>query len=256
MNKLQIIILGAILICFSSCQFSENIYINEDGSGKMEFSFDGSEFMKIAGQAGQGLSDDLGEEIIDSLIVFKDFLNEKKDSIATLSKEKRDELKSLENFKMHMLMNPETNAMKFELITDFDNVNELQDMFEMLSKTAALQNKGEANTTTSNNNPLSSFGNDKTTDLKYTYKNNVFKRRVKVTDKDALKKVTDSLGEAVFMFRSSKYKLNYHFPKRIKSVSNEAALFSNDRKSFVLELGFIEYLTNPEALNLEVILED
>ena len=58
------------------------------------------------------------------------------------------------------------------------------------------------------------------------------------------------------MFGSSTYKLNYHFPKPIKSVSNETAMFSADRKTVTIEYGFMDYIANPEALNLEVVLED
>ena len=66
----------------------------------------------------------------------------------------------------------------------------------------------------------------------------------------------DSLSEMAMMFGSSRYKLNYHFPRPIKSVSNNQALFSDDRKSFALEFDFMETLKNPELLNVEVVLED
>ena len=66
----------------------------------------------------------------------------------------------------------------------------------------------------------------------------------------------DSLGKSAMMFGGSKYKLNYHFPKKIKSVSNESALFSDDRKSVIIEFSFMDYITDPEKLNLKIILED
>ena len=92
--------------------------------------------------------------------------------------------------------------------------------------------------------------------MQYEFDGNVFKRTAVVLDREAYEQLTDSLSQLEMMFGSSKYKLNYHFPKKIKSVSHEGALFSEDRKSVVIEYGFMEYLKNPEALNLEVILED
>ncbi|NOY47858.1 MAG: hypothetical protein GXO84_06620 [Chlorobi bacterium] len=66
MKKIYVLALGLIMISFSSCQFSENIYINEDGSGKMEFSFDASEIMQMAGDK---MAKD-GEKKMDSTILF------------------------------------------------------------------------------------------------------------------------------------------------------------------------------------------
>ena len=57
---------GKIEIKIKSCEFSENIYINEDGSGTMEFKFDGSTLMELAGDE---IADE-GEEKIDTTINF------------------------------------------------------------------------------------------------------------------------------------------------------------------------------------------
>ena len=81
-----------ILIFFTSCQFSENIYVEEDGSGKMEFTYDGAEFVKMMGDKMK----ESDEERVDSTLVFKDFLEQKKDSIALLTPEEQAKLKALE----------------------------------------------------------------------------------------------------------------------------------------------------------------
>jgi hypothetical protein len=78
----------------------------------------------------------------------------------------------------------------------------------------------------------------------------------KTQDKSFFQKMIDSLGEMTEMYASSTYKLNYHFPKPVKSVSNESALFSADRKMVTVSYSFMDYLLDPEALNLEVVLED
>ncbi|MBP0903240.1 hypothetical protein ACFSKN_14815 [Mariniflexile gromovii] len=249
MNRFFTFMVLVISIVLTSCQFSENIYINADGSGKMEFSFDGSQLMQMAG-------DKMGEsqeKAIDSTFSFKELFSSMKDSISKLSEEEQQKLKRLEPFNMHMVMDPKTSKMNFEMFTDFKNVNELQDMFKAMKSFGDLKGKEKAG---AENNPFSSFGGDGTTELDYKYDGKTFKRTAKILDKEAHKQVTDSIGQMAMMFGSSTYKLNYHFPKPIKSVSNETAMFSADRKTVTVEYGFMDYIANPEALNLEVVLED
>ena len=246
MSKMYFSILCLIVLSFTSCQFSETIYINEDGSGKMEFGFNGSELMMMV---GDNLSKE-NEEAIDSIMSFKDFLHEKRDSIAQLPLADQEKLKALEPFSMHMVMNPETKEMKFDLVTDFTKVNELQDMFDAMNKVQELDKKSD-----SMENPFAGL-NQENTELKYDFDGVTFTRNATVVDKELHNKSIEGLKETEMMFSNSKYKLNYHFPKKIKSVSNENAMFSADHKSLTLEFGFMEYIKNPEALNITVILED
>ncbi|TSE04523.1 hypothetical protein FOF46_25950 [Aquimarina algiphila] len=58
------------------CHFSENLDLNEDGTGKISINFDGSELMKMGGDK---VSEGKKEEI-DSILVFKDFLEKNKDN--------------------------------------------------------------------------------------------------------------------------------------------------------------------------------
>lgn len=249
MNRFFLLLALIFSIVLTSCQFSENIYINDDGSGKMEFSFDGTQLIQMAGDKIA----DTQEKAIDSTFSFKELFSTMRDSISKLSAEEQQKLKRLEPFSMHMVINPNTSEMKFDMFTDFKTVTELQDMFKAMNGFGDLKGKQQANTP---NNPFSSFGGDESTELNYNYDGRIFKRTAKIIDKEAYTQVTDSLGQMGMMFGSSTYKLNYHFPKRIKSVSNQTALFSEDRKSVTVEYGFMDYIANPEALNLEVILED
>ncbi|WP_452221358.1 hypothetical protein [Lacinutrix salivirga] len=251
MNKLVVPILCILTLFLTSCQFSENIYINEDGSGKMEFAFDGSQLMQMAGDKMK----EGNEKAMDSTFSFKELFDAKRDSISKLPAEEQEKLKSLEKFSMHMKMDPEASLMQFEMFTDFKNASELQDMFKAMNNFSNMKGKGKAEVNTANN-PFSSLGENGATELKYNYDGKTFSRSVTVTDKELYKQMTDSIGEMGAMFGSSTYKLNYHFPKPVKSVSNENAMFSADRKTVTLEFPFMKYMTDPEALNLEVILED
>lgn len=243
MKRLSFLFIS-ISVLLTSCQFSENIYINDDGSGKMSFVFDGSDLMKMSGDSTQ-----ISEKPIDSIIVFKEFLKEKKDSIAQLSFEEQESLKSLEGFTMHTKIDSENQEMTVDMFTDFKNVEELQNAMAAMSKANSLGKKEDED------NPFSSFGNSAATEMEYSFNKGVFKRKATLVNKELHQQVLDSIGEAEMMFASSSYVLNYHFPRPIKSVSNENALFSADKKSFKLEISFLEYIKNPEVLNLEVELE-
>ncbi|MEZ4855778.1 MAG: hypothetical protein R2812_04780 [Gelidibacter sp.] len=243
MNKLCILAFALFSVCFTSCQFSENIYLNEDGSGKMAFVFNGDQLMEMAGDK---FSED-SKKKMDTTIVFKDFLEQNKDSISKLSDEEQQKLKTLENFSIRTLMDSEAKKMEFDMTTDFKSISELQDMFSTMNKMQSLTNAtGTSPSITTN----------KTTQLHYMFDGHKFSRKATIIDEALLKKQTDSLESAKDMFASSKYTLNYHFPSAIKSVSNNNAVLSDDRKNLILEYNLIDYLKNPKGLDLEVILED
>ncbi|MHA7058631.1 hypothetical protein ACWGOQ_0015510 [Aquimarina sp. M1] len=243
---IQVLLAVTLLV---GCQFSEDLHINEDGSGKISFSFDGSEIMEMAGdKVNEGK-----EEIIDSTLVFKEFLEEKKDSIATLPKEEQEKLKKLENFKMHMLMNPESLEMKFDLYSEFTTVEELDDVFNSFKTASSIGNKNTPSPAASPvGDPLSSSEGEDPTRVVYSYKKNKFKRVTEILDREKLKKSLDSIEQMRMFLASSKYKINYHFPKKIKKISSDKALFSQDGKSFTLEVGFLEFMENPKVLDVEV----
>ncbi|WP_299259911.1 hypothetical protein [uncultured Aquimarina sp.] len=237
-----------VTILLVGCQFSEDLHINEDGSGKISFNFDGSEIMQIGGdKITEGK-----EEIIDSTLVFKDFLEEKKDSISKLSAEEQQKLKKLESFKMHMLMNTQSKEMKFDLYSEFKKVEELGDVFNSFKTASTIGNQKKASPAGS---PLTSSNGEDPTKVIYSYTENKFKRVTEILDEEKLKMSLDSLEQMKMFLASSKYKINYHFPKKIKKISSEKAMFSQDGKSFTLEVGFLEYMEDPTVLDVEVELE-
>ncbi|SEL73011.1 hypothetical protein SAMN04487910_3201 [Aquimarina amphilecti] len=249
MKKVSLLIQAFLVtILLVGCQFSEDLHINEDGTGKISFNFDGSEIMQMGGdKITEGK-----EEVIDSTLVFKDFLEEKKDSIAQLPKEEQEKLKKLESFKMHMLMNPQSKEMKFDLYSEFKKVEELGDVFNSFKTASTIGNQKKASPA---GDPLAGSKGEDPTEVIYSYGENKFKRITKILDKDKLEMSLDSLEQMKMFLASSKYKINYHFPKKIKKISSEKAMFSQDGKSFTLEVGFLEYMADPTVLDVEVELE-
>jgi len=242
-----------VIVLLSSCNFTENIDVQSDGTGKFSLEMDGSGFMAMAGdQALKGMNTKKDTKSIDSTFSFKQIFEAKKDSIAKLSAEQQAALKKLENFVMNIKMNPEAKQFLFSMNKPFKSVNELDGLMENISSLKDL--KGESDKKDNPAAMMSGLGNNNAK-LSFSYNGKNFSRKVMVL-KDQIQKITaDSLGMAKMIFASSKYTLKYHFPKAVKSVSNPDVLFSADRKTITVEYPFTDYSENPEKLNLNVVFE-
>jgi hypothetical protein len=235
-----------VLATLTSCTLTENIYVNDNGNGKFSVDMDGSSLMAMAG-------DQLGPDAkknIDSTFTFKQLFEEKKDSIAKLSPEAQKELKKLENFVVNTKMNGEKKEFLMTISTDFKNVNELQDALQSLSALQKLE--GGANAST----PFGKGLGDNNSKLSYTYDGKKFTRKAVIDKQKVAEKAKDSTADmSKMIFASSNYIIKYHFPKKIKKVSNPNALFSEDRKSITIQYPFTDYMENPDKLNFDVEFE-
>jgi hypothetical protein len=238
-----------LLATFTSCTFTENITINDNGTGKFSVDMDGSALMAMAGdQIGSQMGAD-AKKNIDSTFTFKQLFEEKKDSIAKLSPESQKELKKLENFVVNTKMSAEKNEFLMSLSTDFKNVNEMQDILQTLSTFQKLEQGSGAATPFGNG-----FGNN--SKLNYTYDGKKFSRKAVIDQQKLAEKAKDTAADmSKMMFASSNYIVKYHFPKKIKKVSNPNALFSEDRKTITIQYPFTDYMENPDKLNFEVEFE-
>ncbi len=237
------------LLAFSytliSCQFTETMVLQEDGSGTMSLSIDLSEMMSFAGE----MSKDSTITKTDTIITFKDILREKKDSIAKLSSKDQKKLKAMENYKIHMVTDPETNKMVIDIFTDFKNVSEANGLMDTFKESddliPSMNEKGNSEDDSEEDNIA----------VKYSYKKGVFKRDAYIIDVEKHKSQVDSLKQIESFMSGMVYKLKYTFPRKIKSTSANDATFSLDGKTIELERSFLEYIKNPDTMDLEVKLE-
>lgn len=239
-------ILSAVLITvlFAACNFTEEIYFNKDGSGKMSILFDGGEMMQMLPASDSTQLD----KAIDSTLVFKDLLQDKKDSIAQLSAEEQDKLKRLEPFKLHMKVDPDNGVMNFNMYTDFKKVSEVNDAFNAFQNASAVG-------PIAGGKSMPNSATEETTQVNYTFKKNKFKRETIILDQALFEKSIDSLASAEMFLSSSTYTFKYHFPKRVKSTNIEEATFSMDGKTMIHEVNFLDMMKNPESIVIEVELE-
>jgi len=242
-------LLALVAFTLVSCQFTESMVLNEDGSGTMKLSVDLSEVMAMS----DGLDKDSTIVKTDTIIMMKDLLEARKDSISQLPQKEQDRLNAMKDFKVRMFIDPETMEMMIDVYTDFKNVNEVQDLTKGIEMSTDLipgsgQNKGASDT-------KEGESEEELIGVNYSFKNGVFKRDAFIRNKEKHMQQLDSLKQAESFMSGMKYKLNYTFPKRIKESSVEDATFSLDGKTLTLERSYLEYFKNPDVLDLEVTLE-
>ena len=139
MRLYKLLSFSFLIATLTSCTFTENIYINDNGSGKFSVDVDGSSLMAMAGdQLGSQMGAD-AKKNIDSTFTFKQLIAEKQDSISKLSPEAQKEIKKLENFVFNIKMNGEQKQFLMKIATDFKSVNELQDILQSMSTLQKLE---------------------------------------------------------------------------------------------------------------------
>lgn len=243
MKKIQFFAGLFLLFQFSACTVTENISFHADGSGNFSLDMDASELMAMV--PNDSLKKEQNNQDIDSTFTFKQLLAEKKDSISKLPLADQAKLKKLEDYTMKMKMSAAQKQFFFSINREFKNVSELQDGMDVMNEVQRLGNpqKGMPAGGLSNNSSVAYA----LTDKKFT--------RKAVLDKKAASAIDASDDGYKMIYESSNYIVTYHFPKRVKKVSNENAIFTEDRKTITIEYPFIDYLQNPDKLNFEVEFE-
>ncbi len=241
-----------LLICFISitlvsCVFTEEIYVKNNGSGSYTFKMDMSKMLVAMNEMGSE-NDTLQKEPekIDSLIYFKDILEERKDSIALLSADEKELLKSIEDLKLHLYMDEEKNQMNMDFLFDFKNLDELKNMNDRVQKAQSMSDKKQKNNSFESNS-----------DVEYSFDNNIFSRKVTLKNftKEQQEAYQKEINQAASMFDETVYRIVYRFDDPIKSVSIDGGQISKDGKTFTLEMPMDSVLKNPLLLNFEVKLK-
>ena len=235
-----------LVVTLVSCQFTETMTLNEDGSGRMSISMDMKELMALG-----GMMEDTTMVKMDTIIRMRDVLEEKKDSIATLSQDEQDRLKKIENFNFRTAMDPEAGEMMFDVYTDFKNISEANDMMSAFESSGDFL-KGMGSDTTVEKDPNSGG----VMAVAYSFVDGTFKRDAYIKDKEKHKVQMDSLKSTEGFMSGMTYKIKYTFPKKIVKSSVEDATYSLDGKTIEFERSFLEYLKDPDVLDLEVELEN
>lgn len=280
MKYLKFLLVCLFITTFQSCKITENLLIEEDGSGKFSYDIDASPIMEIAGSAfsedkksskkkNRKKSSSTEKKAVDSTFTFKEIFAEKKDSIAKLSPEEQERIRKLENFSVRILMNEEAKQMSYSLFSDFKTIEQLKDMTSPIttlkgagvapanSQTAMAPKEAQENSVTS-----------------YSYDGKLFKRVVSELEKQEIVEQNDDLTKELSeeeieaqklaegmtkameeVLGKSSYKVVYTFGKPIKKISIPNAVLSEDKKSVTIDYLFEDYIKKPKMLDVEIEFE-
>lgn len=281
MNKKKYLSLVVLLVLLVSCSMQERIVFNEDMGGRYESVVDLSQLMALGAQ-GRPASVDKKKEKMDTLVVFNEFLEAYKDSIATLPAAKQEDIKALRDFSMQMNIDEDNGVMVLTIIKDFKQFNEIERIAYDIEKVFDTAKKTTPGSEKATSSPASSMlSTDK---VIYTFTDNTFRR----TDPKAL---AEHLGEEVVLSQKtqktigqsssgevgdendmmsgmlaqmdkelskSTMTLEYVFPRKVISVIPDGASIGADGKTVTFEIDYHSLLNNKSKVleNFEVVLEE
>jgi hypothetical protein len=187
---------------------------------------------------------------MDTTISMKQFLAEKRDSIAQLSEEEQQKLRIMENYTVQLVMDSDTPEMFVTVSNSFRDIAEANDLQSSLDEALSLLPQDSQT-----NTEISADPDSDVIGVRYTFSNGNFKRDAYIKDEALYQKQLDSLEQAEAFMSGMNYKLHYTFPRRVKSTNISEATFSLDGKTLQIERSFLEYFKNPDILDVEVELE-
>jgi len=232
------------LLFATSCQVTESIYLYQDGSGKIaiETLRDEQSYMKLA---GENYSKE--EKFVDTTYVFQDFITKYLETFSKFPASEKAIFQKYANIKVHVKKSSYDKEFRTTITQSFREISAIPDLYKTEDYADDIENN------------YALTAEEHYYKVNYSFDGSHFKRLVRITDEVELKKQQDKLVQ--YKSRLSNFKINqsyilkYHFPQKIKSVSNADAKISADKKSFELQFLLLDCLQDPESTNLEVILE-
>lgn len=238
-----------IVACFLmlltvSCQVTETLHLNPDGSGSIEVVElrDENSYMQLVKEAYS--KEDIYK---DTTYVFSDYFQKYSETFNRTALEDQAVYKQYSNVKVHSKKSSYDKEFRTTISQNFQKATEIVDLYKTEDYADNIKN----------NYALSA--EEHYYKVRYDYTDNHFSRIVKITDSTHFKNQVDKIEQYKTYYKGYKlvqnFQLKYYFPRKIQSVSNPLATISADRKSLSLQLLLTDCLQNPEITNLEVVLE-
>lgn len=233
-----------LIILTTSCQITETLHVNPDGSGTIEVVQlrDEHSYMQIA-------KENYSKEDIfrDTTYVFGDYIRKHQETFSRTPVADQKIFLRYSEVKVHRKESSYDKEFRTTYTQNFQKASDIVD----LSKTDHYLEDIK------NNYALSA--EEHYYKVNYDYVGNRFNRTVTIIDTVIQKKEFDKMEEIKAKYKGYKlvqnYVLNYHFPRKIQSVSNPLAKISDDHKSLSIQFLLTDCLQNPVSTNLEVVLE-
>jgi hypothetical protein len=233
-----------LIVLTASCQVTETIHLNPNGSGSIEVTDlrDENSYMQLA-------KEEYSKEDVfkDTTYAFTDYFKKYEETFGRTPKEDQNVYLRYSDVKVHIKKSSyekefrTTVSQNFKKATDIVDLYKAEDYADNIKKNYALS------------------AEEHYYKVSYDYVGNRFNRTIKITDSLQLKEEFDKVEKYKKHYKGYKlvqsYVLNYHFPRKIQSVSNPLAKISDDHKSLSLQFLLTDCMQNPVSTNLEVVLE-
>ena len=235
----------ALLFSLASCHVTETIKIAEDGTGSIETEElrDEDGYMKIA---GENYSKE--EKYQDTTYFFKDIINKYDTNFFKLTSAEKDIFVKYKDVEVSIKKNSYTKEFVTRIYQKFEKIENVPDLYKTENYADDLKNN------------FSIAAEEHYFSLNYTFNGTVFRRIVKITNKQHQATKTAEIEEMKTHFAKFRinqtYVLNYSFPRKIKYVSNIKAKISEDKKSMNLKFLLSDCIQNPDITKLEIVLEN
>lgn len=237
------------LMFLVSCQITERMYLSETGMVKQETEIDFSALMSFAFSPEQQDSMRLtGEFPIDTIVSLAD-INE----VANMDSETSEYEKAFNNAfqksKVRFLMSE--NQGVFTLMNNEMSVKDYNAYQKNIEK--AYQEFKNNDKKSAGEMMLTGYG----TMLQYSLNGKTFERNSLNSSFDfsLVEEGDDEEMSTKDMLGMYTYKIEYHFPKTVKSVDHKGATISTDGKTVTVVATMSEILENPEKFNFKVEME-
>ncbi|TCK65264.1 hypothetical protein DFQ05_2481 [Winogradskyella wandonensis] len=257
----KLIVILTFLSFLTSCNVTETIVFNEDGSGEFISSFDMGEMMAQMKAMGGDTEKKEKGKVMDTTMVFADMMEIYKDSIAALPEDKQATFEAIKDMYMTMKMDEDSGEMNMGIGMKFKSIEDLKGIQEKIKKAQSINQQADQVDMMKNQSPLGALegGNDK---VDYNMTANGFSRKTTVGEKSEEEieelnslfndEADEMSKEFLKYFEASKYTIKLVFPKKIKSVSVEGAKISDDGKTVTYAASWMDYIKNPELLDVDV----
>ena len=226
-----------VLALFARCELTETLHINPDNSGTLEFESHRNEnsYMQIA-------REEYSKETVfmDTTYIFQEYISKYNANFIKYASKEQELFNSFKNVKVHIRKSAFDKEFRTTITQAFQKAEDIAD----LSKTENYADDIKYN--------YALTAEEHYYNIRYALSGNHFNRVVTITDEGIFlkeKEKTEKYKKQLTNFNLVQtYTLKYHFPRKIKSVSNNNAVISADKKTLELQFLISEFLQDPQSV--------